>query len=61
MTARTLKVFTLGIVFFSVGAALGSATGPADKTLEEIAHYRQWTRVTPQPLIVQLELQSLGG
>lgn len=53
MTRKTLQVFTVGMVLFSVGAAFGSATGTADKTLEEIARYRQWTPVTQEPLIVQ--------
>jgi hypothetical protein len=53
MTRKTLKVFTVGMVLFSVGAAFGSASGTADKILEEIARYRQWTRVNPQPLLVQ--------
>ena len=59
MTRKTLKVFTVGMVLFSVSAAFGSTTGTADKILEEIARYRQWTRVNPQPMIVQVPVGAI--
>ena len=52
MTSKTLKVFTLAMLLCSVGVVLGSAAA-TDTTLAEIAPYRQWTRLTAKPMIVE--------
>ena len=59
MTNKTLRVFTVGVVLCSVGLVLGSAVAASDTTLADIAHYRQWTRLTPEPVIV--DVSSFAG
>jgi hypothetical protein len=49
MTKATLKVFALLAVLSSVCAASLSAPAAPDATLEEMAGYRQWTRVAGEP------------
>jgi hypothetical protein len=41
------------------GAALGD--GVQDKTLQEIAGYRQWTRANEKPIAVNGTLGAAGG
>jgi hypothetical protein len=41
------------------GLALG--TTEDDETLSQIAGYRNWTRVTPKPLPIALDLSSVAG
>ncbi|MDQ3746051.1 MAG: hypothetical protein M3444_16885 [Acidobacteriota bacterium] len=50
-----LQLFALASALSFVGAVSGLADGPrgsADKTLADLAGYRQWTRVTPEPMPV---------
>ena len=58
MTNETLRLFALGMVICSVGAVLGKSG--EDTTLKEIASYRQWTRVTEKPTIVENSLAAGG-
>lgn len=56
MKRKHLQVCALAIVLSAVGAAssIARADGDAsDTTLAEIAGYRQWTRVTREPLLVE--------
>lgn len=48
LTRKALVTATMLSLF---GIALAGST-TNEKALEEIASYRQWTRVTPQPLVV---------
>ena len=59
MTRQTLRVFTVGVVLYSVGLILGSAVAATDTTLADIAQYRQWTRLTPEPVIA--DVSSFAG
>jgi hypothetical protein len=52
MTSKTQKVFIVALLLSSVGVVLGSAAA-TDTTLADIAQYRQWTRLTEQPVIVE--------
>lgn len=57
-----LKVFALAAILSAVGgvwAAAAGGRGARDAALEEVARYRQWTRVTDKPLPV--EVASAGG
>jgi hypothetical protein len=50
-----LQLFALASALSFVGAVSGLADGPrgaADTTLADLAGYRQWTRVTPEPMPV---------
>ena len=51
------KVLVAGTLLSLFGIALAAST--ADKGLEEIASYRQWTRVNPKPVVVGIS--SPGG
>lgn len=56
MTKMRLQLFALASALSFVGAVSGLAHGPrrgaADTTLADLAGYRQWTRVTPEPMPV---------
>jgi hypothetical protein len=54
LMSRALVAGTLLSIF---GIALAGST--PEKGLEEIASYRQWTRVTPKPVVV--DFPSPGG
>ncbi|MEP6818232.1 MAG: hypothetical protein ABJA18_01780 [bacterium] len=41
------------------GAVLGDSG--EDKTLQEITGYRQWTRVTEKPFVVELSVGGVTG
>jgi hypothetical protein len=56
-TAFKLMIVTLSLTV--AGLALGT-TGD-DKTLRQIAGYRNWTRVTPKPWPIALDLSSVAG
>ena len=58
MKTTMLKMMTMVLTLGAVGVVLGNASA-SDKTLEEISSYRQWTRVTHKPMIV--DLSSLAG
>ena len=64
MMKRThLQVLALAVVLSAVGAAASIARADddaADTTLREIAGYRQWTRVTKEPLPVE-DFTAFGG
>ena len=51
MTRTRLRVFAVTALLSVAGAAVGN--GGADQTLQEIAGYRQWTRVNEKPLPVE--------
>lgn len=52
MTRTRLRVFTVTALLSLAGAVLGD--GLQDKTLQDIAAYREWTRLTPKPILVEL-------
>lgn len=60
MTKKTLRIFTAGMVLCSVGVVLGSAAAATDSTLAEIAGYRQWTRLTNKPMLVENSFAAGG-
>jgi len=55
--ALKLMIVTLSLTV--AGLALGT-TGD-DETLTQIAGYRNWTRVTPKPWPIALDLSSFAG
>ncbi len=55
--ALKLVIVTLSVTV--AGLALGT-TGD-NETLSQIAGYRNWTRVTPKPLPIALDLSSVAG
>ena len=60
MRATTFRTFAAAAVFTTFGLALVNAGAP-DTTLKSIAGYRQWMRVTQQPVVVPLESLSFAG
>ena len=56
MSGRSLKLFALALAFATVGIA-GSIKD--DSTLKRIAGYRDWSRVTQKPIVV--DFGSIGG
>jgi hypothetical protein len=49
MKKISLKVLTLTAVLATAGLVVADTS---DSTLNQIAGYRQWTRVNPQPVVV---------
>ena len=49
-----MKKFSLGLLAWAVVATAGVVIAGVgdDDTLNQIAGYRQWARVTPKPLVV---------
>ena len=58
MNHTRLRFLAMSALLSLTGAVLGD--GVQDKTLEEIAGYRQWTRIN-EKLIVVDNLQAAGG
>jgi hypothetical protein len=52
MNRRSLRLLTAGLFLALAGVAVGSATTIPDKTLQEIAGYRKWTRLNEKPMAV---------
>lgn len=52
MSASSLKTFAAAALLTTFGVALVNASTP-DKTLKDMAGYRQWTRVTEKPIPVE--------
>ena len=74
MKKISLRVLTLAALLTTAGLVLASTSDTSDNTtLNQIAGYRRWTRVTPKPVAVdlssarlttipvQLDLASIGG
>ena len=62
MTKTKPKVYALTVVLFAVGIVLSaapSASVAGDTILKEIVAYRQWTRVTEEP--IQVSALSFAG
>lgn len=58
MRMSAFKTLAAAAVLATFGIALVNANGP-DPLLQGIAGYRQWTRVTKQP--IPIEFASAGG
>lgn len=58
MKKISLKVLTLTAVLATAGLVVAD-TGNDDATLNQIAGYRQWTRVNPQPVVVVTDFASV--
>ncbi len=50
MRLKPLKIFAAAALLSAVGAVAGSSSAKGDKTLAQLAGYRGWSRVTPEPL-----------
>jgi hypothetical protein len=59
MKSKTLRILIGALLLCSTGVVLENAATAPDTTLEEIAQYRQWTRVTEKPL--PIETSAFGG
>jgi hypothetical protein len=59
MTKTTLKVFALVTMLSAVGVVSGIGRAVSDTTLEDLARYREWTRLTHEP--VPIEIPSAAG
>ena len=57
MTKTRLRVFAVTALLSVAGAVLGDSG--QDKTLQEIAGYRQWKRISEKPVLVENSL--IGG
>lgn len=58
MTRMRLSVFALSALLSVGGAVLGRSE---DGTLKEIAGYRQWTRISENPITVENPLFADAG
>lgn len=52
MTSTRLRVFALTALLSVAVTALGD--NAADQTLRDVAGYREWTRLTPKPIVVAI-------
>ncbi len=59
MNRTRLKLLAMSVLLTLTGVVLGD--GVSDNTLQEIAGYRQWTRVNDQPIVVDNLLAAAGG
>jgi hypothetical protein len=59
MRLAPLKIFAAAAVLAGVGAFAGASRAAGDKTLAQLAGYRTWARVTPEPL--KVETPFAGG
>ena len=59
MKKISLKVVTLMAVLTTAGLVVAD-TGNDEAKLNQIAGYRQWTRVNPQPVVVVTDLASVA-
>jgi hypothetical protein len=59
MNHTRLRLLAMSALLSFTGAALGD--GVQDKTLQEIAGYRQWTRVNEKPIAVDGTFGAPGG
>jgi hypothetical protein len=59
MRTIALKLVIVTLCVTVVGLALG--TTEDDETLNQIAGYRNWTRVTPKPWSIDYDLSSVAG
>ena len=55
----SLKVLTLVAVLTTAGLVIAE-TGDSEATLNQIAGYRQWTRINEQPFAVVTDLASVA-
>ncbi|HEV7746353.1 MAG TPA: hypothetical protein VGO56_15260 [Pyrinomonadaceae bacterium] len=58
MTSTRLKIFAMTALLSVAATALGD--NGAEQTLKQIAGYREWTRLTPKPIVVDLSTQGLS-
>jgi hypothetical protein len=59
MNKNSLKVLSLIAVLTTAGLVLAD-TNDGDRTLNQIAGYRQWTRINQQPTVVVSDPGSIG-
>jgi len=59
MTPTRLLVFAVTSLLSVAGAVF--ADGLRDKTLPEIAGYRQWTLLPEKPMVVENAFAAVGG
>jgi len=59
MTPTRLMIFAVTSLLSVAGAVFSD--GLQDKTLPEIAGYRQWTRLTEKPIFVENAFAAGGG
>jgi hypothetical protein len=52
MKPISLKVLTLTIALATASLVFADTISDNEATLKQIAGYRQWTRINPQPVIV---------
>jgi len=60
MRLTPLKIFAVAVLLSAVGAGAIASRAAGDKTLAQLAGYRQWARVTREPLKVP-EIPNGGG
>ena len=51
MTSTRLRVFAVTALLSVAGAVLGGSA--PDKTLQDLAGYRQWERINEKPILVE--------
>ncbi|HEX8119471.1 MAG TPA: hypothetical protein VF521_19485 [Pyrinomonadaceae bacterium] len=59
MRLTPLKIFAAAVVLSGLGAFAGASHAAGDATLEEVAAYRSWERLTLIPF--KVETPSYGG
>ena len=61
MRTTPFKLIALAIVMSSCGAVIVSAVGGSDPLVEKVAEYRQWIRVTREPVPVPTDVVTPGA
>jgi hypothetical protein len=51
MTQNPIKLFAV-VLLTTIGTAVATTPKPPDTELDQISGYRQWARVTAQPIFV---------
>lgn len=60
MKSLTFKLLLLATTTATAGLMLAQSAND-NATLKQISGYRQWTRVTPEPIAVPIDISSFAG
>ena len=61
MRTTPFRVMAVAAILSTCGAVIVSAGKAEDSVLDDVAGYRQWTRVTPVMQVVTLDASSIAG
>ena len=61
MKSLTFKLLILVTTTSAIAGLILAQSAGDNATLKQISGYRQWTRVTPEPVAVPVDLISIAG